>query len=58
MNFYIKNTEATEVVDEKIYMNLPEYDEFKKFIQEGKHAMGYINEKYDDFVLLCFSFKT
>ena len=32
MNFYIKNTEATEVVDEKIYMNLPEYDEFKKFI--------------------------
>ena len=54
MNFYIKNTEATEVVDEKIYMNLPEYDEFKKFIQERKHAMGYINEKYDDFVLLVF----
>lgn len=54
MNFYIKNTEINKNIDEKEYINLPESQEIKKFIFERKHALGYINEKYDDFVLLVF----
>ena len=54
MNFYIKNTEINKNIDEKEYINLPESQEIKKFIFERKHALGYVNEKYDDFVLLVF----
>lgn len=54
MNFYIKNTEINKNIDEREYINLPESQEIKKFIFERKHALGYINEKYDDFVLLVF----
>lgn len=54
MNFYIKNTEKNISTDEKEYLNFPESQEIKKFILERKHAMGYIDEKYDDFVLLVF----
>lgn len=54
MNFYIKNTEINKNVDEKEYINLPESQEIKKFIFERKHALGYVDEKYDDFVLLVF----
>ena len=54
MNFYIKNTEINKNIDEKEYINLPESQEIKKFIFERKHALGDVNEKYDDFVLLVF----
>lgn len=54
MNFYIKNTEINKNIDEKEYINLPESQEIKKFIFERKHALGYVDEKYDDFVLLVF----
>lgn len=54
MNFYIKNTEKNMVIDEREYVNSSDYNEIKKFILEKKHAMGYIDEKYDDFVLLIF----
>ena len=54
MNFYIKNIEKNAVINEKEYINSLEYQEIKKFILDRKHAMGYINEKYDDFVLMIF----
>lgn len=54
MNFYIKNSEENILVDEKEYINFPESCEIKNFILERKHAMGYMNERYDDFVLLVF----
>lgn len=54
MNFYIKNTETNRFIDEAEYINSLECEEIKKFILERKHAMGYINEKYDDFILLVF----
>ncbi len=54
MNFYIKNNEVNKIFDENEFLNFPESEEIKKFILDRKHAMGYINEKYDDFVLLIF----
>lgn len=54
MNFYIKNIEKNAVINEKEYINSLECQEIKKFILDRKHAMGYINEKYDDFVLMIF----
>lgn len=54
MNFYIKNIEKNVVINEKEYINSLECQEIKKFILDRKHAMGYINEKYDDFVLMIF----
>ena len=54
MNFYIKNSEINRIFDENEYLSFPESEEIKKFILDRKHAMGYINEKYDDFVLLVF----
>lgn len=54
MNFYIKNTDVNKLIDEKEYISSKECEEIKKFISEKKHAMGYIDEKYDDFVLMIF----
>ncbi len=54
MNFYIKNTDINRLIDEKEYFSSKECEEIKKFISEKKHAMGYIDEKYDDFVLMIF----
>lgn len=54
MNFYIKNTDTNKFIEEKKYLNDLECKKIKKFILERKHAMGYINEKYDDFVFMIF----
>ncbi len=54
MNFYIKNTDINRLIDENEYFSSKECEEIKKFISEKKHAMGYIDEKYDDFVLMIF----
>ena len=55
MNFYIKNDETNRFIDENYKSNeIIEIEEIKNFILERKHAMGYINEKYDDFVLMIF----
>lgn len=58
MNFYIKNTGVNRVIDEKEYLSSEKYkkecEDIKKFILERKHVMGYIHEKYDDFVLNVF----
>lgn len=54
MNFYIKNIEKNEKIlleDQRLKTG---YNEIKEFILNRKHAMGYIDEKYDDFVLLVF----
>ncbi len=42
------------MIDENKYIDTEEYKEIEKFILNKKHAMGYIDEKYDDFVLLVF----
>lgn len=54
MNFYIKNTEEHRLINEIEYNGSLEYKELKDFILSKKRAMGYMNEKYDDFVLLKF----
>lgn len=58
MNFYIKNSEINKIINVKEYLSddklKNECEEIKNFILNRKHAMGYINEKYDDFVLMIF----
>lgn len=59
MNFYIKNIDINTdgkhtYFDEKEYLKQDEAIKIQEFIKSKKHAMGYIDEKYDDFVLLIF----
>lgn len=58
MNFYIKNSGINKIINVKEYLSddklKNECEEIKNFILNRKHAMGYINEKYDDFVLMIF----
>ena len=54
MRYYLKNynkifeKNLNDMVSKEIFLEL------KKFIKDKKHALGYIDEKFDDFVLLVF----